>query len=288
MHVRDNLQLAPKEYSILLKGNRTAYAEIKPDSFMAIDPGIVREKIEGVETKDPAFGMPAIWISNEMREKAITSGYTVVDPITVICTHLSEIIKENCFELLGRQETRALLDELAKTHPKTVEETTPKIVSLGEVQRVLQNLLRERIPIRDLITILESIADAGTLTHDVNLLTESARVALSRTICNRLSNENNELVVITLDPVFEHQLAEKLGLIGTVKSVIEPDFARSLLEKIEVTIESALLSQPILLCSALLRPHLKKLTARFLPNLSVIAHSEITATVKLVSVGVIK
>ncbi len=289
VHVRDNLQIAPKEYSILLKGNRIARAELKTDCFMAIDPGIVREQIDGAPTIDPAFGMPALWIRNELKEKAIAAGYTVVDPITVICTHLSEVIKEHSSELLGRQETRTLLDELAKTHPKTVEETIPKVLSLGEIQRVLQNLLKERIPIRDLVTILESIADAGTVTHDVNLLTEFARVALARTICNRLASDNDELVVLTIDPVFEHQLVERLGLTGSgIKAAIEPDFARALLEKIELMVESALLAQPILLCSALLRPHLKKLTARFLPNLSVIAHSEIAPTVKLVSVGIIK
>ncbi|MFY9227594.1 MAG: flagellar biosynthesis protein FlhA [Blastocatellia bacterium] len=289
VHVTDNLQIAPKEYTILLKGNRIARAELKTDSFMAIDPGIVREQIEGIPTTDPAFGMPAIWIRDELKEKAIAAGYTVVDPITVICTHFSEVIKEHVFELLGRQETRALLDELAKTYPKTVEETIPKVLSLGEIQRVLQNLLKERIPIRDLVTILETIADTGTMTRDVNILTENARIALSRTICNRLATDNDELIVLSIDPVFESHLVEKLGLTGNgVKSAIEPDFARNLLERIEFMVESTMLGQPILLCSAILRPHLKKLTARFLPNLSVIAHSEIASNIKLVSVGIIK
>ncbi len=289
VHVTDNLQLSPREYAILMKGNRIARGELRVDSFMAIDPGIVREQIEGIPTTEPAFGMPALWVRSEQKDRAITAGYTVVDPITVICTHLSEIIKEHAPELLGRQETRALLDELAKTHPKVVEEITPKVLSLGEIQRVLQNLLKERVPIRDLTTVLEAIADTGTLTHDVNVLTESARVALSRTICNRLSNDVGELVVLTLDPTYENQIADKLGLTpNTSKSAMEPDFARTLLEKIELTAESAVLAQPVLLCSALIRPHLRKLTARFLPNLSVIAHSEIAPTIKLVSVGVVR
>src|SRR5258708_17192337 len=173
--------------------------EVRPEGFLATDPGLVREVVEGIPTTDPAFGMPAIWIRRrEDRERAVAAGYTVVDPTTVICTHLAEVIKRNAPELLGRQETRALLDLLAESHPKTVEEATPKVLGLGEVQRVLQGLLREGIPIRDLPTILEAIADAGTMTHDVGMLTEAARQALSRTICTRLANDSGELAVLTL------------------------------------------------------------------------------------------
>src|SRR6185503_1833187 len=200
VHVTDNLQLAPREYAILLKGERVAQGELYTEGFLAIDPGAVREKIEGIATHDPAFGMPAVWLRrNDDRDRALAAGYTVVDPTTVICTHLSEIIKKHAPELLGRQETRALLDLLAETHPRTVEEATPKILSLGEVQRVLQNLLRERVPVRDLSTILESIADAGSLTHDVNALTEAARVSLARTISGSLANERGELIILSLD-----------------------------------------------------------------------------------------
>src|SRR6185436_6975830 len=159
--------------------------------------------------------------------------YTVVDPTTVICTHLAEIIKRNAPELLGRQETRVLLDLLAESHPRTVEEATPKVLSLGEVQRVLQNLLRERVPIRDLATVLEAITDAGSLTHDVNALTEAARAALARTICAGLANESGELTVLTLSPQLERQFADRFGLSGGAQTqAIEPEFGRSLLEKI--------------------------------------------------------
>jgi len=288
IHVTDNLQLSPREYAILLKNNRVARGELRPESIMAIDPGVVREKIEGAPTTEPVFGMPALWIRNENRDHAIAAGYTIVDPITIICTHLAEVIKENAPELLGRQETRALLDELAKTYPRTVEEATPKVLSLGEVQRILQSLLRERVPIRDLATILEAIADAGSLTHDVSVLTEAARSALSRTICSRLANENGELAVLTLDPRYEHDLAERMGLLGNMPTqAIEPDFARSLLEKIETAAEMAVLSNPILLCSSSVRPHLRKLTARFLPNLAVIAHGEIAPNIRLISMGTV-
>lgn len=289
VHVTDNLQLAPREYAILLKGERVARGELFPDAYLAIDPGVVREKIEGIETVDPAFGMPATWIRrSDDRDRATAAGYTVVDPTTVICTHLSEIIKRHANELLGRQETRALLDALSETHPKTVEEATPKVLSLGETQRVLQNLLRERVPIRDLATILETVADVGAVTHDVNALTEAARSALSRTICSTLANESGELAVLTLDPRLESMLAERLGLMGNpANAAIEPEFGRSMIEKIEFACRAAVMSQPVVLCSSMVRPHLRKLTERFLPELAVIAHGEVAPSVRLVSMGTI-
>ena len=289
VHVTDDLQLPPREYAIVLKGQRIARSEVQTDGFLAIDPGAVREVIDGIPTTDPAFGMPAIWIRRkEDRERALAAGYTVVDPTTIICTHLSEIIKRNAPELLGRQETRALLDLLAETHPRTVEEATPKVLSLGEVQRVLQNLLRERVPIRDLSTILESIADAGTLTHDVNALTEAARVALARTISGGLANERGELTVLSLDPLLEHQFADRLGLLGGAPTqAIEPEFGRMILEKIEAAAQAAVLTHPVILCSAAIRPHLRKLTERFLPDLAVIAHGEVAPGVRLVSMGTV-
>jgi flagellar biosynthesis protein FlhA len=289
IHVKDNLQLAPREYAVLLKGEKIAGGEIHPDGYLAIDPGFVREKISGIDTTDPAFGMPATWLRRaEDRDRAMTAGYTVVDSTTVICTHLAELIKRHAHELLGRQETRALLDSLSETHPKTVEEATPKVLALGEVQRVLQGLLRERVPIRDLATILESITDVGVVTRDVNALTEAARAALSRTISASLSSESGELSVLTLDPHLETQLAERLGLLGGAShQAIEPEFGKQLLEKIETATRAAVMSQPVVLCSAMVRPHLRKLTERFLPDLSVIAHGEIGSNVRLVSLGTV-
>lgn len=289
VHVTDNLQLGPREYAILLKGERVASGELYLDAHLAIDPGAVREKIEGIETEDPTFGMPAVWIRrSEDRDRALAAGYTVVDPTTVVCTHLSEIIRRFAPELLGRQETKQLLDTLAETHPKTVEECTPKVLTLGEVQRVLQNLLRERVPVRDLATILEAITDAGMLSRDVNTLTEMARQALARTICSGLSNENNELVVLALDPKIEQEFAGRLGGSGSaLTQAVDPEFGRSLLEKIETAVQAAVLSTPVILCSSAVRPHLRRLTERFLPELAVIAHGEVAPGVRLVSLGVI-
>jgi flagellar biosynthesis protein FlhA len=289
VHVTDDLQLPPREYAILLKGQCIARGEVHTDGYLAIDPGVVREVVDGIPTIDPTFGMPALWLRRkEDRDRALAAGYTVVDPTTVICTHLAELIKRNAPELLGRQETRALLDLLAETHPRTVEEATPKVLGLGEVQRVLQNLLRERVSIRDLSTILESIADAGSLTHDVNALTEAARVSLARTISGGLANERGELIILSLDPMLEHQFSDRLGLLGGAPSqAIEPEFGRMLLEKIEAAAQAAVLSHPVILCSALVRPHLRKLTERFLPDLAVIAHGEVAPSIKLVSMGTI-
>lgn len=289
VHITDNLQLSPREYSILLKGERIARGELYPDNLLAIDPGAVREQIEGIATTDPAFGMPAVWVrETDVRDRALAAGYTVVDPTTVVCTHLSEVIKRYAPDLLGRQETRALLDTLAETHPKTVEEATPKVLGLGEVQRVLQSLLREGVPIRDLATILEAIADAGSLTRDVNALTEAARTALARTICAGLSTESGELTVLTLAPQLERQFSERFGLSGSPQTqALEPEFGRLLLEKIEAAIQAAVLAQPVILCSAAVRPHLRRLTVRFLPDLAVIAHSEVAPNVRLVSIGTV-
>jgi flagellar biosynthesis protein FlhA len=289
VHVTDNLQLAPREYAVLLKGEKIASGEVHPDGYLAIDPGAVREKILGIETTDPAFGMPAVWIRRtEDRDRAASAGYTVVDPTTVICTHLAELIRNFAHELLGRQETRQLLDALAETHPKTVEEATPKVLSLGETQRVLQNLLREKVPVRDLATILEAITDVGVVTHDVNALTEAARASLSRTISASLSNESDELSVLSLDPRLETQIAERLGLLGGANhQAIEPEFGKQLLEKIETACRAAVMSQPIVLCSSMVRPHLRKLTERFLPELVIIAHGEVASNVKLISMGTV-
>jgi flagellar biosynthesis protein FlhA len=289
IHVTDNLQLSPREYAVLLKGEKIASGELHADGYLAIDPGVLREKIPGIETTDPAFGMPAVWIRrNDDRERAVAAGYTVVDPTTVVCTHLAELIKTYAHELLGRQETRALLDSLAESHPKTVEEATPKVLSLGETQRVLQNLLRERVPIRDLATILEAITDVGVVTRDVNALTEAARGSLSRTISSHLANDSGELSVLTLDPHLETQIAERLGLLGGASTLaIEPEFGRQLLEKIETACRAAVMSQPIVLCSSMVRPHLRKLTERFLPELVVIAHGEVASNVRLISMGMV-
>jgi flagellar biosynthesis protein FlhA len=203
VNITDNLKLAPHQYSILLKGIEIARGELMADKFLAINPGNATEAIEGTPTKEPTFGLPAFWITKDKRDHAQMMNYTVVDPATVLATHLTETIRNHAYELLGRQEVKALIDYVAETHPKLTEELVPKTLSIGEIQKVLQNLLRERVSVRDLVTIFETLADYGTQTKDHITLTEVTRAALNRSITKALLNDHGELSVITLAPAWE-------------------------------------------------------------------------------------
>jgi flagellar biosynthesis protein FlhA len=289
IHITDNLQLNPKEYSILLKGVQIAGGEVNVDSLLAINSGAGREALPGMATTDPTFGLPAVWLKPGEKERAQLAGYTVVDPTTVVATHLSEVIKSHVYELLGRQETKGLLDHLSETHPKLVEETVPKILSLGDVQKVLQNLLRERLSIRDLGTILEILADLGTMTKDPDLLSEYVRQGLARSICKTVQNDKNEILVFTLSPDLEQDLAK--GLTHTDKGsflILEPHRMEEIVKKIHSALQGTVArSRAIVMTSANIRLHLKRLTERILPNLVVLSHNEIPANVKVTSMGMI-
>lgn len=289
VHITDNLHLAPREYSVKLKGIEIARGELMVDRHLAINPGSATADIEGIDTTEPTFHLPAKWIRDEQREQAQFSGYTVVDPTTVVATHLSELIKRHSHELLGRQETKALLDVVAETHPKVVEELTPKVLSLGEVQRVLQGLLREQVSIRDLISVLEVLADAGASTHDLSQLIECARQALARSICKQVVNDQGQLLVLTLSPEIERQFSQSLNKTaqGTMLA-LDPGIAREVLQKLNDAVAVAPnSSNPVLLVSGAIRYHLKRLTERFVPNLAVLSHSEIAPNAEVISVGVI-
>jgi flagellar biosynthesis protein FlhA len=289
IHITDNFQLKPREYSILLKGVQIARGEISVNNLLAINSGSAQESLPGVPAHDPTFGLPAVWIKPQQKEKAQISGYTVVDPTTVIATHLSETIKTHAHELVGRQEAKALLDHLSETHLKVVEETVPKVLSLGEVQKVLQNLLRERVSIRDLATILESLADCGAVTKEPDLMTEYVRQALARSICKNIVNDRSELLVFTLTPEIEQSVAK--GLTHTDKGVfliLEPRIIEDILRRISASLQGALgKSTMVLLSPANIRIHMKRLTERILPNLVVLSHNEIPANVKVISLGTI-
>jgi flagellar biosynthesis protein FlhA len=289
IHITDNLQLNPKQYSILLKGVPIAKGELNADCLLAINGGLANEALPGTPTEDPTFGLPAVWVKPQEKDRAQLAGYTVVDPTTVISTHLSEVIKSHVFELLGRQETKALLDHLSETHPKLVEETVPKILSLGEIQKVLQNLLRERVSIRDLTTIMETLADFGTLTKDPDVLTEYARQGLARPICKGIQNENNEILLFTLSPELEQFISK--GVTHTDKGsflILEPRAIQEILNKVHSTVQNAMAqSRAVLLSPANIRIHLKRLTERVLPHLVVLSHNEIPSNVKVISVGMI-
>jgi flagellar biosynthesis protein FlhA len=289
IHITDNLQLGPKEYSILLKGVQIARGEVNVDNVLAITGGEVRETLSGTPTTDPTFGLPSIWIKPTEKERAQLAGYTVVDPTTVLATHLSEVIKSHVHELLGRQETKALLDHLNETHPKLVEETVPKVLSLGDVQKVLQNLLKERLSIRDLTSIVESLADFGTVTKDTDLLSEYVRQNLGRSICRAVQSDRNELIVFTVSPELEQSIVK--GLTHTEKGtylILEPRMVEDIVQKVHTAVQGSVArARTIVLTSANVRLHLKRLTERILPGLVVLSHNEIPPNVKVISIGMI-
>ena len=290
VHIRDNLQLKPGEYAIILKGVEIARAEIRMGHYLAINPGGADAAFRGLPTKEPAFGLDALWVAAGAREQAQLAGYTVVDVATVIVTHLTEIIRRHAHELLGRQEVQNLLDALAKTHPKVVEELVPQQLTLGVVQKVLQHLLRENVSVRDLLTIIETLADHAPTTKDPQALTEQVRQALSRSIVNRFLTADRVLPLVTLSPRLERTIAEAVHRTddGTYLA-LEPAIAQRLLGKLATWSEQFAMQshQPLILCSTSVRGHLRRLTERFLPSLAIVAPGEIPANVKIHSLGVV-
>jgi flagellar biosynthesis protein FlhA len=277
VHIRDNLELSPGAYRITLKGVPIAEGECRPNMMLAIDPGRTSGQIAGVPTKDPAFGLPAQWIENNQREQAQAMGYTVVDPGSVIATHLSTVVHSQAASLLGRSEVQGMLDQVNKQAPKLVEELTPKLLPLATVQRVLQNLLDETIPVRDLRTILETLTDHASRTQDPGELTSAVRVALGRAIVQQIFGSASELPVIALDPELERMLLPVLGAIGGDGSGLEPDLAATLAREIGRAVQEAEAQgePPVLLVADRLRIPMARLTRRSTPALKVLAHSEI-------------
>ena len=290
LHLRDNLQLKPGQYALLIKGNEVASAEILVDHFLAMDPGNVKHRIRGIDTREPAFNLPALWIPEAQKEEALLAGYTVVDPATVIATHLTEVFRRHLGDFLGRQEVQALLDNLAKTAPKAVEELVPGILPLGVVQRVLQNLLKENVSIRDLLTIVETLADNGSVVRSPEMLTEYTRERLARTIVKPYMDSQGALPVITLDAKAEQTLQESVRQTdGGTYLAMNPGSAQRLMQHINKVVEDAVGTdgQPVVLSSPMTRPHLAQLVMRFLPNVPVISQAEIPADIRLTSVGVV-
>lgn len=290
VRVRDNLQLPPKKYVVKLRGAEIGSGELLVDHFLAMDPGTADGAVEGIETTEPAFGLPARWVSAQNREEAELAGYTVVDPPSVLATHLTELIKRHAHELLGRQEVKGLLDNLKATTPAVIEELVPKLLTLGEVQKVLQNLLREGVSIRDLVTILEALADHATHTKDPGALTEYARQALGRTFTRRLPIRNGRLEAITLDPGLEQELASAVaqGEPGGYVA-IDPNLVEELMDGFRSECRRLLSKglQPVVICSPLVRFYLKRLTERVLPTLEFFSYSELAPDVQVVSIGTV-
>ncbi|MDW7645449.1 MAG: flagellar biosynthesis protein FlhA [Desulfuromonadales bacterium] len=290
VHIKDNLQLKPNEYRILLKGVSIAGGEMLPGHYLAMNPGLATENLKGVQTVEPAFNLPATWISEDKKERAQMAGYTVVDCTTVIATHISEIIKRHAHELLGRQEVQNLLDNLGKSYPKLVEELVPNLISLGGVMRILQNLLREQVSIRDLRTILETVADWAPSTQDVDMLTEQVRQALGRQISARYAQDDNVLPLLTLDRSVEETLQRAVQQTDQGAFLnIDPRTAQSILEGLSENLgRFSGASEPVLLCPPTIRPHVKRLTERYLPSLAVISHNEVAPNLKVRSIGTVK
>ena len=288
IHIRDNLQIKSTEYQILLKGVKIAGAELMVNHYLIMDPGDSTRKIEGVETKEPAFNLPAVWIPEGKKEEAKLAGYTVVDSVTVMATHLTEVLRKHSSELLGRQEVQNLLDNLSKPYPKAVEELVPNLLSLGAVQKVLQNLLQEQISIKDMLTIVETLADYAPLTKDPELLTEYVRHKLSRSIISPYISEDGVLELITMA-----QDVEDLLLKGIQKTEhgsylsIDPKVANPIITSIKKEAEKAMAKniQPILMTSPAIRRHLKKMVEYFVPSLMVLSQSELLSDIRFKSIG---
>ena len=288
VNVSDNLKLGSREYSILLKGIEIARGELVIDKLMAINPGNVSGEMEGVPTKEPTFGLPAFWITKDKRERAQLMNYTVVDPPTVLATHLTEMIRNYAYELVGRQDVKALIDFVGETHPKLIEELVPKTMSVGEIQKVLQNLLREKVSIRDLVTIFETLADYGSQTKDPVTLTEMTRAALCRSITRNLVNENNELAVITLSPEWESQLSAAMTRTDSGSYLaVDPKKFEQLVHAMMQTCQRLTTANWTLLCSSNLRFHVRKLVERFIPQLTVISPNDIPPNLQITSIGVV-
>lgn len=290
VRIRDNIQLNPNEYRLKIKGNEIANGELLLNHYLAMSPGIEDDSIEGIDTVEPSFGLPAKWITEDMKEHAEMMGYTVVDPPSVVSTHLTEVIKANAHELLGRQETKQLIDHLRETSPILVEEVTPNPLSIGDIQKVLAKLLKEKISIRNLPIIFETLADYGKLSTDTDLLTEYVRQNLARQITNSFISGENRIKVITLSGKVEKTIADAVQQTehGNFLS-LDPTVSQSILEAIAAKLEELTLmdQQPILLCSPAVRMYARQLTERYFPNVPILSYNELESNVEVQSVGVV-
>lgn len=288
VHITDNLRLKPREYVIHLRGIEIARWEMPEKMLLAISSGPEPPQLAGVITKEPAFGVPARWIVPELREQAIAAGYSVVDQTSVLATHISEVIRQYAHELLTRSETKRLLERLNDSHPKLLDELVPKLMTLGEVQRVLQQLLREQVSIRDLGTILETLVESASINKNPVGLVEACRQALGRSLIKPLLDERGALKVVTLDPRIEEELtqafAPKMPAAGSM--ALQPTFIRRLLEALRKLVgENVDVATPVILCSANTRFHLRRLLEPFLPKIVVISHGEIPALTPVQTIG---
>lgn len=291
LHVRDNLQLKPSEYRLLLKGNPVGKGEIMVGHYLALSAGESSVEIKGIPTRDPAFDLPAVWIPENRREEATRAGYTVIDPCTVVATHLTELFKKYADQTLTRQTVQQLLDNLALQQPKLVDELVPNLLSPGVIQKVLQNLIREGVTVRDLQSICETLADYGAITKDPDILTEYVRQSLARAITRPYETEDQKFPVLSLQQALEEKLTRGIQKSehGSFLS-LDPGFLQQFLQATsdEVKRSVSLGYHPVLLCSPAIRRHLRKLLERFLPDVAVISHNELSNSLEIRSIGIIR
>lgn len=290
IRIRDNIQLKPHEYIIKIRGNQVAEGDILLDHYLAMSTGQEDEEITGVETVEPAFGMPALWVNEDMKEKAEMAGYTVVDPPSVVATHLTEVIRKHAAELLGREETSQLIDHMKETSSQLVEELVPNLLSVGDIQKVLQKMLRENISIRDLTTIFETLADQAHFTKDHDLLTEYVRQALARQITQQFTEENKKLFVVTIGPDMEKQLSESVqqNEQGMYLS-LDPETSQKMLEALHETLSRLMQTgtKPVVLTSPAIRMYVRQLVERVVPDVAVLSYNELEPDVEVQSIGVV-
>jgi len=290
IRVRDNAQIDPNSYVIKLRGVQVATGEVRPNRLMAMNPGIAEQEIDGIPAIEPAFGLPAIWITPDEQERAEMLGYTVVDPASVITTHLSEVIRSSAASILSRQDVQALLDHVKEENPALINEVVPDLLSLGDVQRVLQNLLRERVSVRDLVTILEAIADQARITKDPDMLAEHARASLGRHTTSQYAAEDGRLHVMTLAPALQHELARTMVATERGPSFqLEPGQGQQLMKAVREAMERMASSgyQPVLLCPARIRLGVRRFTELSLSSLVVMAYSEVSPNVQVVAMEMV-
>ncbi len=290
IHIRDNLQLKPNQYNVILKGVEIARGELMPGHWLALTSDKT-PLVKGIDTREPAFGLPAVWITEREKESVQARGVVVVDPATVVTTHLTEIIKAHADELLGRQEVQALIDNLAKTYPKVVEELIPKVVSAGMLHRVLQRLLRERISIRDLLTVLETLADYAPMTKNIDILTGYVRQALARSITKQYRDSEGGITVVMLSPEIEDRISQSVQHTEFESFLtVDPSWVQKVVRGVQKFIGTfaARGLQPIVLCSPGARIHFRKVLEKFVPNIIVLSHNEITHDVNIKSLGIVE
>jgi flagellar biosynthesis protein FlhA len=287
IRIRDNLQLNPDQYVIKIKGVQVGRGELMVNHYLAMDAGGVTETISGIPTKEPAFGLDALWVDGSQRERAEYAGYTVVDPPAVLATHLTEIIREHGHELLGRQEVQTLLDGVRSDYPAVVEELVPDLLTIGEIQKVLQNLLREGVPIRNFITILETLADTAVITRDTDYLTEYVREALGRQVTQGYV-ENGQLTVLTLSPQWEEEIAASIDHTERgITVTMDPRQLQELYRQLGESLERHMLPYPIVLVAPQIRMALKRLTERAIPRLVVLSYNEISPDDQVQVIGTV-